>query len=186
MATSSRALVRLAAPHLRGAGRQFLSTSSRQSLTAPTRTTVHNVHNRVRPVARQLQRHYADAPASGAAPKKPRRFRTLRWIWRLTYLSVLGGIGYVGYGVYLDRHPGPQSQPDPSKKTLVILGTYQELSGRPVGGAGELTTDGLPQEPGGAPSLSSRSSTRRTTMSWSSPPATTFSSRRCSRRAQRA
>ncbi|EOO02766.1 putative external nadh-ubiquinone oxidoreductase mitochondrial precursor protein [Phaeoacremonium minimum UCRPA7] len=39
------------------------------------------------------------------------------------YLSVLGGIAWVGYGVYQDRHPLPQSDPDPTKKTLVILGT---------------------------------------------------------------
>ncbi len=46
----------------------------------------------------------------------------MRWTWRLTYLSIIGGIAYVSYGVYLDRHPTPQADPDPSKKTLVILG----------------------------------------------------------------
>ncbi|KAG7290682.1 hypothetical protein NEMBOFW57_000685 [Staphylotrichum longicolle] len=29
----------------------------------------------------------------------------------------------MGYGVYQDRHPEPQVEPDPTKKTLVILGT---------------------------------------------------------------
>ena len=38
------------------------------------------------------------------------------------YLSALAGVAYIGYGVYQDRHPDPQVVPDPSKKTLVILG----------------------------------------------------------------
>lgn len=46
----------------------------------------------------------------------------LRWTWRLTYLSVLGGIAYVGWAVYEDRHPEEQVEADPTKKTLVILG----------------------------------------------------------------
>lgn len=45
-----------------------------------------------------------------------------RWTWRLAYLSVLGGIGYVGYVIYQDRHPDPQKEADPNKKTLVVLG----------------------------------------------------------------
>lgn len=50
-------------------------------------------------------------------------FGILRWMWRLTYLSALGGIAYLGYGIYIMRHPADQPNPDPSKKTLVILGT---------------------------------------------------------------
>lgn len=70
---------------------------------------------------RQLQRQYSDAPAP--PPKKPGKFRrTLRWTWRLTYLSVLGTIAYVSYEVWESRHPESQIAPDPSKKTLVILG----------------------------------------------------------------
>jgi NADH:ubiquinone reductase (non-electrogenic) len=46
----------------------------------------------------------------------------LRWLWRLSYLSLLGGVGYIGYTIYLDRHPEPQIEADPTKKTLVILG----------------------------------------------------------------
>jgi len=45
----------------------------------------------------------------------------------LTYLSILGGTGYVGYLVYADRHPDEQYEPDPSKKTLVILGRSRHL-----------------------------------------------------------
>jgi NADH:ubiquinone reductase (non-electrogenic) len=43
-------------------------------------------------------------------------------------LSLLGGVAYVGYGIYQERHPDPQTDPDPSKKTLVILGEFWELT----------------------------------------------------------
>lgn len=38
-------------------------------------------------------------------------------------LGLLGGTGYLGYSIYLLRHPEEQLEPDPSKKTLVILGS---------------------------------------------------------------
>lgn len=123
MASSSRALRALAAPQLtsatlaRRAGSRLLTTSSRQGIVARAGRT--KLNTRTASLTRQFRRQYADS----AAPKKPRRFRFLRWTWRLTYLSVLGGIAFVGYGVYLDRHPEPQREADPSKKTLVILGT---------------------------------------------------------------
>ncbi|PHH75628.1 hypothetical protein CDD80_2211 [Ophiocordyceps camponoti-rufipedis] len=57
-------------------------------------------------------------------PPKPGRLRTaLKWTWRFTYISVGGLVGYSFYAIYQDRHPEPQAEPDPSKKTLVILGT---------------------------------------------------------------
>jgi NADH:ubiquinone reductase (non-electrogenic) len=66
----------------------------------------------------QFRRAYADvAPA-----KKPRRFRFLRYLWRATYLSAIGGIAYLAYGVWDLRHPDEQFEPDPTKKNLVILG----------------------------------------------------------------
>jgi hypothetical protein len=67
------------------------------------------------------RRFYAD----GALPKPKKRgaFRSVaRWTWRLTYLSLLGGLAYVGYGIVLLRNPVEQEEPDPSKKTLVVLG----------------------------------------------------------------
>ncbi len=59
------------------------------------------------------------------SPKPRRRFPVLRWIWRLTYLSALGGLAFVGYQVYTLRYPIDQFEPDPNKKTLVILGTWR-------------------------------------------------------------
>ena len=64
-------------------------------------------------------RTYADI---GAIPKKSRRSGVLRWIWRLTYLSTIGGIVYLGYSSYQLKHPTEQIEADPDKKTLVILG----------------------------------------------------------------
>lgn len=43
------------------------------------------------------------------------------------YLSAIAGVAYIGYGIYEDRHPEPQTEPDPTKKTLVILGECMAL-----------------------------------------------------------
>lgn len=68
-----------------------------------------------------FRRAYADeAPKPKPKPGKLRR--TFRWAWRLTYLSALGLVGYTAYDIYVDRHPDEQFNPDPNKKTLVILG----------------------------------------------------------------
>lgn len=65
---------------------------------------------------RRAYANEAPKPTSGKLRK------TLRWAWRLTYLSAAGLVGYTCLIVYQDRHPEPQFEPDPSKKTLVILG----------------------------------------------------------------
>ncbi|RDA94509.1 hypothetical protein CP533_2719 [Ophiocordyceps camponoti-saundersi (nom. inval.)] len=65
-------------------------------------------------------RAYSDAPPR---PKPGRLRRALKWTWRFTYVSVGALVGYSFYVMYQDRHPDPQAEPDPSKKTLVILGT---------------------------------------------------------------
>ncbi|KAL6895295.1 hypothetical protein HDV57DRAFT_479078 [Trichoderma longibrachiatum] len=67
-----------------------------------------------------FRRAYAD---EAPKPKPGKLRRTFRWAWRLTYLSALGLVGYTAYNIYEDRHPDEQYEPDPSKKTLVILGT---------------------------------------------------------------
>ncbi|UKZ79081.1 hypothetical protein TrVFT333_006831 [Trichoderma virens FT-333] len=69
-----------------------------------------------------FRRAYADeAPKPKPKPGKLRR--TFRWAWRLTYLSAIGLVGFTAYNIYEDRHPDEQYEPDPNKKTLVILGT---------------------------------------------------------------
>jgi hypothetical protein len=72
-----------------------------------------------------FRRSYAsDAPEARLSPaaKPKKRFRILRWLWRITYLSALGFLGYVGYQIWYLRNPTEQFEPDPKKKTLVILG----------------------------------------------------------------
>lgn len=71
-----------------------------------------------------FRRAYADE-----APKpKPGKLRkTFRWAWRLTYLSAIGLVGFTAYNIYDDRHPDEQYEPDPNKKTLVILGESMPL-----------------------------------------------------------
>jgi len=74
-------------------------------------------------------RSYADQtnPEPKVVAKKS-GFRALRWIWRLTYLSTLGGLGYIAYGIYESRTPAEQLEPDPSKKTLVVLGMQRLIA----------------------------------------------------------
>lgn len=57
-------------------------------------------------------------------PPKKKRWGFWRTTWRLTYGSTLLGLTYFGYTIYKTRHPREnQLPPDPSKKTLVILGS---------------------------------------------------------------
>lgn len=121
MATTSRALTKLAVPpgavlrqQFQTSPRLFLQTSRRTIAARPVFGSTQG------PVSRQFRRGYADA--APVQPPKKARFRKLRWAWRFGYLSAIAGIAYMGYGVYQDRHPEDQVEPDPTKKTLVILG----------------------------------------------------------------
>lgn len=57
-------------------------------------------------------------------PRPRKRFRFFRWAWRVTYLTTFFALGYTGYTIWEARNPADQLEPDPSKKTLVILGWY--------------------------------------------------------------
>ena len=84
-----------------------------------------------RPTQYQIALRQSARRASTEVPKpKPKRFRFLRWTWRLTQLSAVAGLGWVGYGIYESRNPADQPPPDPSKKTLVVLGE-QTRNGEP-------------------------------------------------------
>lgn len=89
-----------------------LATSKLRPASSPSPLTAHPAFRNT------FRRAYADS----AAPKK-KGFRPLRWLWRLTWVSAIVGVGYIGYGIYEMRNPPDQLQPDPNKKTLVILGT---------------------------------------------------------------
>ncbi|KAL8824642.1 MAG: hypothetical protein Q9191_004918 [Dirinaria sp. TL-2023a] len=72
----------------------------------------------------ELQQCTGRSYAEVVSPPTKRRGRGFfRWTWRLTYLSALGGLAYLGYNVYILRTPREQFDPDPNKKTLVVLGT---------------------------------------------------------------
>ena len=98
------------------AGRRNLSTQRPSLIANRARWTP-------RPTQYQIALRQSVRQQSSGAPKpKPKRFRLLRWTWRLTQLSAIAGLGYVGYGIYETRNPADQPPPDPSKKTLVVLG----------------------------------------------------------------
>ena len=69
-----------------------------------------------------FRRSYAEVSPETQRKVKRRSWSFLKWTWRLTYLSAIGGLAYVGYGIYQNRTPAEQVDPDPSKKTLVVLG----------------------------------------------------------------
>lgn len=172
--------------------RPLLTTASRASaiISAPARRTFINAQRpsklRIstsslrqsfpRPQLQQsFRRSYADAVSQ---PIKRRGRGFLRWTWRLTYLSVIGGTAYLFYNIYSLRTPNDQEAPDPSKKTLVILGesAVQTLF---------AIIDKI-QALVGARFLSSRSSTQKTTMSSSFHLVTSSSSRRFFRHVRQA
>lgn len=78
---------------------------------------------------RSFRRGYADsgyvekqAPVAGKPAPKKKRAGFFRWTWRLLYVSAIAGFGYSAYGIYVNRNPVDQKDPDPTKKTLVVLG----------------------------------------------------------------
>lgn len=81
-----------------------------------------------RPVSHQIalrqtiRQQSTEATKPAIKPKK--RFRFLRWTWRISYLSAIAGAAYVGYGIWEMRNPEDQAPPDPNKKTLVVLGEF--------------------------------------------------------------
>lgn len=107
----------------------FRATPRRQFATSSQ-----SFFTRARPSSRirfdksKLQQNFRRTYADVAPAKKPRRFRLFRFLWRLTYLTAIGGTAYLAYGVYDQKHPDDQFEPDPTKKNLVVLGFYTLLS----------------------------------------------------------
>jgi NADH:ubiquinone reductase (non-electrogenic) len=95
------------------------------------------------------------------SPPKKKRAGFFRWTYRLTVFSALGLAGYLTYSIYHLRHPEEQLEPDPSKKTLVILGLFPPI----YLSTSIYVSANNGQEVDGAPSRCSRNSTPKTTMS---------------------
>lgn len=88
-----------------------------------TRSSSLSTHSRTFTTSLRRQNNAPRVELSPQPIKPRRRFRFLRWTYRLVQLSVLAATGYVGYGIWVSRHPADQFEPDPTKKTLVVLGT---------------------------------------------------------------
>ena len=111
-------------------GRAFSTASSHSSLIAPRARAASRPALSTPTLRQTFRRNYNDNinPETKAAVKKG-GFKFFKWAWRITYLSTIAGVGWVAYGIYEMRHPTDQPDPDPSKKTLVILGKFCSLDG---------------------------------------------------------
>lgn len=105
-----------------GLAAQLQLASRRAYATARPSITATRPQWAPRPTFAQMALRQSIRRQSTEAPKPKRRFRVLRWTWRLTYLAAFGGLVYMGYGIWEMRNPEDQPPPDPTKKTLVILG----------------------------------------------------------------
>lgn len=106
--------------------RQNTAAFTRRSLAQASRSPLNGVRapSPFASGSRQIAPQISRRAFTTDAPRPKKRFRFLRWTFRLTLLSGLGLTGYLAYGIYLQRHPEEQFPPDPNKKTLVILGAY--------------------------------------------------------------
>ncbi len=126
MATRAAAMKRLPIVPLRSAF--TCSTASRRTFTtlqlsprvANSRAKV-TTHFLKPTLQQSFRRSYAEV-ITPTAKRRGRGF--FRWTWRLIYLSAIAGTGWLAYNIYVLRTPQEQFEPDPSKKTLVILGTH--------------------------------------------------------------
>lgn len=98
------------------------STSQKQCLVSRAQAVRSQISGQQ--LRSSFKRSYADAVRPQAPVKaKKSGFRKLRWLWRATYLSAIGGLAWVAYGIIETKNPADQPAPDPSKKTLVVLGS---------------------------------------------------------------
>ncbi|KAH8148416.1 uncharacterized protein LAJ45_07518 [Morchella importuna] len=71
-----------------------------------------------------FKRAYASEASPAPAKKAPKnRFRYVKYAWRGTYTLAIVGTVWLAYSIYETRFPKEQTEPDPTKKTLVILGS---------------------------------------------------------------
>ncbi|KAJ7750461.1 pyridine nucleotide-disulfide oxidoreductase-domain-containing protein [Mycena maculata] len=93
-----------------------------------SRSLVLSSRTRSFPIQRSIQRHLSSTE-SGTVPPPPPPPRRSKFGTAITYanrafwLSLLAGIGSFYYVTQKDRTPGPQLPHDPTKKTIVVLGS---------------------------------------------------------------
>ncbi|KAJ4305805.1 NADH:ubiquinone oxidoreductase [Kalmusia sp. IMI 367209] len=105
---------------LQQAGRRSYATARPSLIANRARWTPRPVSHQIA-LRQTIRQQSTEATKPAIKPKK--RFSFLRWTWRLSYLSAIAGAVYVGYGIWEMRNPEDQPPPDPTKKTLVVLGT---------------------------------------------------------------
>jgi NADH:ubiquinone reductase (non-electrogenic) len=108
---------------LQHAGRRAYTTKRPSLIASRAQWTPRPIQSQI-----ALRQSFRQQSTAAPAPKPKKRFRLLRWTWRLTYLSAIAGLGYVAYGIYEMRNPADQPQPDPTKKTLVVLGELSHVN----------------------------------------------------------
>lgn len=122
---ASMAMKPLATFSVSAASRQLVH---QRTFASVSRNALSAAREQRQTIAQQYRRGYADqAPSASLSPSpKPKKKKAgfLRWAWRLTYVSAIGMLGFSAYGIYLNRNPVDQQEPDPSKKTLVVLGEF--------------------------------------------------------------
>lgn len=99
----------------------------RSFATAPKAPLLRSEPKRAVQIPRQsiqqaFRRGYAEVSPETQRVVKKRTWGFFKWTWRLTYVSAIGGLAYMGFGIYQNRTPAEQEDPDPNKKTLVVLG----------------------------------------------------------------
>lgn len=115
----SRAVCRLPQARIGLAQQQFAAANRARMLST---TGLRLQQQTPKPEVEQKQEQKPE-PEQEEAPKK-KKWGFWRTTWRITYTSLLGTLGYIAYTIYDTRHPkANQAPPDPSKKTLVILGS---------------------------------------------------------------
>ncbi|BFZ64364.1 NADH:ubiquinone oxidoreductase [Saitoella coloradoensis] len=87
----------------------FRSAAARAAFRAPS-------------AARQVARRW-NSTAAPVEPVPVKKTGFFKKAWRATYISAIVGAGAFAYVIYDDRHPENQLPTDPSKKTLVVLGS---------------------------------------------------------------
>jgi len=104
------------------AGRRSYATSRPSLIANRARWTPRPVSHQIA-LRQSIRRQSTETPKPTITPAvKKKGFRYFRWAWRLTYMSAIAGTAYASYGIWEMRNPSDQPPPDPSKKTLVVLG----------------------------------------------------------------
>lgn len=117
-----------------GAVRRCFATAAPKRSSFQSQTSRPTNRLPIQNLRQSFRRSYADQKGT-VSPETQQKIKRkgagfFKWTWRLTLLSLVGGSIYTGYGIYVNRNPADQTDPDPSKKTLVVLGMCTLSSSR--------------------------------------------------------